>query len=73
MGAVAAGCNVVAVEKDVKQFNGLVAHLIKTKNADIAADENKEKQLLLQDNGDGQSTEGGEGGRSQPSTPSTGP
>lgn len=43
MGAVAAGCNVVAVEKDVKQFNGLVAHLIKTKNADIAADENKEK------------------------------
>ena len=69
MGAVAAGCNVVAIEKDVKQFNGLVAHLIKTKNAEIEDDRKKAKLLESQNEGDDQSTEGGESERSQSSTP----
>ena len=41
MGAVAAQCNVVGVEKDPKQFKGLVANLIKQRNVEIAAEEKK--------------------------------
>ena len=69
LGAVAAGCNVVCVEKDEKQYNGLIAHLVKTKNAEIAADEKKEQKAIDDDQEEENSQETAASTGTKPSVP----